>query len=492
MNIRNLTDVKTIFFGNKTLRQTLFKNSFWLSLSEGISKLLKFILFVYLARNLGVAEYGRLNFALSFLGLFVVLPNLVHAKITIREFSRDRGKEKEFNSILSLRILLSLANLFLIFVILFFADFEPETKKIMAILAGYVVLEHFLGFLNFFFESRQRMEYEALINIGRALLLTIFVFFAILNFPSVANASYSYLLASLTALVLILLIIHFKFYPLRLAPNRAVWKRYITMSWPFFASTIFSGIYDQIDSVILSSLKQIAETGWYNAAYKIAGGIFIPVSLISGSFYPILNKTFGESKERFGKICNYFMETMIFLAVPVVLGGMMLAPQIITFFYGSQYTPSVLALQILLLMAGITFLQHPFYQTLLVFNQQTKLFWINVAGAIINVILNFVLIPRYGLYGAAVTALITSFSMLLIYIRYILAFRQIRLFNLRFFWTGIFTIFSGLVMYTTINFFNFYNFHIFLLIIAGALSYTMTFLALRFIVDYLNILRNGK
>ena len=90
-------------FKNLGVRQSIFKNTFWLALEEVISKLLKLILIIYVARILGVTNYGKFIFALAFVSLFVIFSDFSLSIITTREVSR--GKEKEYPAILSLKIL---------------------------------------------------------------------------------------------------------------------------------------------------------------------------------------------------------------------------------------------------------------------------------------------------------------------------------------------------------------------------------------------------
>jgi O-antigen/teichoic acid export membrane protein len=482
MKIRNFADIKSLLFGNKTTKQTILKNTFWLSLADGISKLLKLVLIVYIARILGAEDYGKLSFALSFLGIFVILPNLIHGKIVVREFSKDKDKEKEFNSIFTLRFILSLINLGLIFVILSFTDFDSEITKIMLILAGYAVSEHFFGFLGFLFDSRQKMEYLALVKVVQSFLLTAFVFFVIFNFSSLVNISYGYLFSSLAALAFFLIFLRFKFYPVGLSFDVPVWKKYIMMSWPFFASSVFAAIYNQVDSVIMGSLGQITQTGFYNAAYRMAGGVFIPIGLIAGSFYPALNKAFAESREKFQIVWDYFFESMIILAAPVIAGGIILAPKIINFLYGPGYSKSILAFQILLVMVGITFLQHPLYQALLIFNKQTKLLWVSIAGAIVSVILNFLLIPRYSLYGAAAVSVVTSLVILAIFAIAVKKEALIKIFNAKFLHTFGLAVFSSLIMSFFISSKYLRDFHFIFLAITGGAVYFGSFFFFKFFI----------
>jgi len=482
MQIKNFDDIKSIFFDNLTIKQTIFKNTFWLAIAEGVEKLAGLILLIYVARIFGATRYGEFSFALAFIGLFSIFWSFGLPRIIVRELSQREEWGKEFSAIFSLRIVLSIITLILILIGSFFVTPDPLTRKIIWILAVYTLFDNFAGFINFFFQAKQKMEYESWTRILRALLLTGFGFFVIFNFPSVKNLSYGYLFAGLIAFIIIMIFFHFKVYRVSFSFNKSLWKKYLKMSWPIALAGFFSIIYGQIDSVIMGYLKQITETGWYNAAYRIAGAAFIPISLISIPFYPVLSKAFKESQEKFQKVWDNQLEIMILLAFPVIVGGIILAPKIIDFVYDPSYTSSILALQILIIMAGISFLHNPFNQALIVFNQQTKFFWISLSGAIINIILNLLLIPKYSLYGAAMATVITAFVVLLIYIRFTLRFTSIKLLNLKFIWIGLLAIFSTIIMYLVISNHIIYNLHAIFSTIIGTATYFITFFILRFII----------
>jgi len=112
------------------------------------------------------------------------------------------------------------------------------------------------------------------------------------------------------------------------------------MSWPLALAGILGGIYSQIDSVMMGYWGQITQTGWYNAAYRVIGAVLIPAALIASSFYPVLSKFFKESKEKLQRAYDYFMESMIILAIPIMVGGIALAPKIIDWVYDPSYFPT--------------------------------------------------------------------------------------------------------------------------------------------------------
>jgi len=493
MKIRNFTDIKSFFLENKTLKQTIFKNTFWLVVAEGVSRLLELILLIYLARILGATEYGKFIFVLAFINLFFIFTDFGISQITTREFSQNREKEKEFSNLLSLKLLLCLGTLFLILIGSFFITPDYLIRKVIWIFAAFSVIEGFLLIIFAFFQAKQKMEYQAGTKIFGTTVVTAIGFFIIFNFPSVENLSYGYLFGSLVTLIFVLIFFHFKIFRLALSWNKTIWQKFLALSWPLALATAFVSIYTQIDSVMMGYLKQITQIGWYNAAYKIIGGFFILAGLISMSFFPALSKFFKESKEKLQKIWNYFMELMIFLAIPIVIGGITLAPRIIDFIYDPSFFPSgretILAFQILIIMTGVAFLSNPFNQILIAANQQKKLLWATFSGSAVNVILNLILIPKYSLYGAAATILVTHLLIFFLVFRFTLKFTPIRPLNLEFFFNFLSAILAVIPMYFVIIQPTIYHLNVILSVLIGTAIYLICFLMYKNLLNKLFISR---
>lgn len=485
--IRNIISNPGAFFlENLGVKQTIFKNTFWLAVAEGISRFLKLILIIYVARIFGATGYGKFTFALAFVSLFAVFSDFGLSSITTRELAREKEREKEFSAILSLKILLSLGTLILMLVGSLCITPDPIIQKVIWILGIYILFNSFSEIVYAFLRARQRMEYESWTKILQSILVTGAGFFVILNFPSVQNLSYSYLFASLLALIFILIFFHFKVLPLKISFEKSIWQKFLAMSWPLGFTAVFATIYNSIDSVMMGYLGQITQTGWYNAAHKIIGVTLIPAALISTSFFPVLSKFFKESREKLQRTWNYFMESMIFLAIPIMIGGITLAPKIINWIYDPSYFPSgketILAFQILIVMAGIAFLQSPFSQVLVVSNQQKKLFWITLFGAIINVILNLILIPKYSLYGAAATTVVTILLIFFLLFKFTSKFTPIKPLNLKFLFTFLGAGLASAAMYFTITQPVIYHLNVIFSVLIGAGIYFICLLGYKNLV----------
>lgn len=470
-----LQTIKKFLFENAGIKQTIIKNTFWLTLAETISRFLRLILIIYAARILGAGDYGELTFALSFVSFFVIFSDLGISPLITRELSQDKEKEKEFYSVIFLKIILGILSFALAIASSFFITQSREIQIIIWILAFSIIFDSFAELFYAFLRARQKMEYESMAKIIYSLLFAFVGFIIIFKFPTVINVSLGYSIASLLALILLIIFFHFKIVKIKLAFDKNIWKKFLILSWPLALSGIFSTIYSQIDSVMMGYWGYMVQTGWYNAAYRILGAVLILGAMLATSFTPILNIAYKESGEKLSRIYKNFIETMFFLSVPILVGGVVLAPKIINWVYDESYLPASFALQILMAIAVATYLLYPLGAILLVFNFQKNAFWITVAGGIINIFLNLLLIPKFDLYGAAIATLITYIILLALMFIFVDRCIHIRwldfkgLINL----VGIFL--AGVTMYFILKLPTIYNLHVIFTTLIGAGVYLLGF-----------------
>lgn len=459
---------------NKTLKQTVFKNTFWITVSSGICKAIRAVLVIYIARALGPENYGQFSFALAFVSLFVSFFDMGLSTIITREFSFKEEK-KEFYSLLSLKIIFGLATTLIIFISSFFITNNLGIRAVIWVLTLFTFISQLPEVFYALFRARERMEYESFINVFQVIILAVFVFLVVYNSVSILNISYSYLFSSILALLVVFLFFHFKIFPVRLSFDYKIWKRFLLMSWPLALTSIFGMVYSFMDSTILGATGEVIQAGWYNAALRIINVVLLPAGIISMSFYPVLSRS--HKGEGFLKVWDYQVETIMFLVVPIAVGGIVLATPLISFIYGPSYLPSVGAFQILMIMAAIAFIHNSFVQLLITAEQQVKTFIIAFSGAVINLASNIILIPRYSFYGAAASSLITYALMFILSFLFIYKFVSINPFGSKILKVGLETMISAGIMYLVISRLNL---HVLFIVMIGFIVYLISFLSLKY------------
>jgi O-antigen/teichoic acid export membrane protein len=465
-----LSNSKVLLLKNVGVKQTILKNTSWLFFSEVIARLLGLILIVYITRILGVLEYGKFAFAFSFVSVMAIFSDLGVIDTSTRELSRSRENERKFASIFTLEVVLCAIMLAITLIGSFFITIDLEIRKTIWILSVFFLSNSLFGVIISFLRARQKMEYEALIKIFQSLANTIIVFLVLFYIPSIENVSYGYLASNLIVLFLLLLSFSFYFQPIRLK-----WDKYsldlLKMSWPLSLGFMASWVYMSINSVMLGYFNLIMENGWYSAASRIAIVCVIPASLIVKSFYPALSNFYVSSTEKLQKSWDYLSVSMIFLAMPIMTGIMVLAPKIINTFYGSNFYPSISALQLLIFVVGINFINFPYSIILVVADQQRKNFILMVSGAVINIALNFLLIPVFGFYGVIISTIISSILVLFSTIILSMRFTPIHIFDKKLLGVTLISVLSSFIMYLVISCPLVYRFNVVFVCLFGLLVY---------------------
>jgi O-antigen/teichoic acid export membrane protein len=162
-------------------------------------------------------------------------------------------------------------------------------------------------------------------------------------------------------------------------------------------------IYFRIDSVMLGYMRGDVEVGVYNVAYKIMEGIFFIPSMIMLVFYPKLVKS--------AMFEDIFRKLLVILGVIGVISSLLLyvlSSGIINLIYGPNFIGSIPVLRTLSLVLLPVFLGHLITQSLVALDMNRAYLLVAFIGVLINISLNFVLIPSFGANGAAWATLITE------------------------------------------------------------------------------------
>lgn len=464
--------ISRFFWKNMGVRQTIFKNTFWLAFAEIVVQLLKLGLIVYAARVLGAEAYGRFSFALSFVVLFVVFAEFGLPDIITREFSQNPASEKEYPSIISLKIFLSAGVFLLMWASSFFVTQEADIRRSIWFLGIFILITSFLNVFYAFFRARQKMEYEAIFKIAQYGIVTGFSLLVLWIVPSIENLSLAYCAANAIIFAMVLAFFHFFIQRFYLNYHIHLWKKFIHFSWPLILGFSIGWIYVPISSVMLGYFGYHMENGWYNAAYKIVGALAISAVLISKSFFPVLSNFSKQPKEKIQKIWNYQKEIMMMCAFPLAAGSVALAPKIIGFFYDASFAPAVQVFSWLSIVFAIDLLYYPYVSALIVFGREKIGFIFIVIGLVVNSVLGLVLMQKYALGGVVAANIMGSAIVFFLAVVAVMRRTPISPVNSKLLKTLGAVIFSSAAMYAIITFSPIYALSLPVVIIIGVAVYS--------------------
>ena len=385
------------------------KNSVFYFTSQVAGKGLFFLTTIYLARVLGASEYGKFAFAYGFVTLFSVLAKFGLDLLT----SRDIGENphlagKYLHATLTLRTLLSAGFLLLILIITQFVQKDFEIKQLIFLLAISAGLQSYGGAGTALFEGLQLFAYRSFLNLVVYGLIFLALLISMGIDPGLGSAGVAFLIGTSLYCVISLFLCHKKVAPLGWSRDFPfVWNLF-KMAVPLGLMEVFIGIYYRLDTVMLSFFWTDAIVGWYDAAYTFVYGLrLIPVS-VALVLLPGLSNLYSREQDKAVRIYRgtmyYSIATGIWITFLIAIN----AHQLVDLVFGSGYNPSAGVLSLLIWTCVLMFgnaLQCIF---LLVTQQRVALLRATALGAIANLILNLILIPRWDMYGAAIATFLSE------------------------------------------------------------------------------------
>lgn len=383
------------------------KNTAYLTGAFVGQKILAFIFFTLIARLAGVEDTGKYFFALSFTTVFSIIVDLGLSPVLVREVAKYKEKAQLYlNNILAVKLILSIIATIAVVITVNLLGYEEITKHLVYIACAVMVLDSFhLSFYGIF-RAFQNLRYEAIgIIIGQSLTLTIGIPVLLLHWPlyfliiAVGSNSLFNFIYSLILLIK----------KLNIKPSFKYDKKIITLLFKIAVPFALAGVFVKVnsfDSVLISKILSTTHVGWYSVPFKLTFALqFIPMAF-AASIFPAMSSFYGAGdKEKLSITFEKSMFYLLMIALPISVGTMVLAKELILTIYGTDYANSILLLQVLIFALIPIFLTYPVGSLLNACDKQ-KIHTTNMGiAAAVNIILNLILIPRLGIMGAVIAGL---------------------------------------------------------------------------------------
>lgn len=405
-----------------TVIQRISKNIGFFLIGQLISYILNFFFVMYTARYLGAEGFGILSFALALTGIFGIFTDLGLKKVTTREVARDKSSTKKYlGNIAMIKIILVTVTFALIVLFINLLDYPEKTIRVVYIFALSIIFNAFSQLFYAVFQAHEKMEYESLGHILNSILLLAGALFAISNGLTVLAFAYLYLFISIVIFGYSFFISIWRFSKPKIEIDLGFWITAIKEGVPFGLIGVSEIIYHWIDTVMLSMMKGDTVVGWYNAAYRLfLITLFIP-NAVNMAVFPVMSRSYISSEDSLKLIHQKYFKYMSMIGIFIGVGTTLFADKIILLIFGNEYRPSIIALQILIWSSVLIFVNGAFVRLFECINKQIIITKIAGAAAVLNVLLNLLLIPKYSYIGASVA---TVLSELLITLSVIVAASQ--------------------------------------------------------------------
>lgn len=394
------------------------KNSSWLFAEKILRMVVVFFVGVWLARYLGPKQFGLFSYAQSFVGLFMAIASLGLDGILVRELLKY---EKKRDKLLGTAFILKFFGAFLVVIFIFFAiqftENDSYTNRLIFIIASATFL-HSFNIIDFYFQSKVLSKYTVYARSGSLAITSTVKIIMILKGASLIAFAWVIVLESIILTIgyiyfymrqkdLIFNKKHFSFLNWQFDIQTAL--NLLRDSWPLMFSFIAISIYVRIDQVMIKEMLGAEAVGQYAVAARLSEAWYFIPSVIAMSLFPAIINARKRSKELYYLRLQKLYDLMVWMAIVIALPMTFLSDWIINLLYGSEYNQAGSVLMIHIWSGVFVFLGIAFGQYLIAENFTKKALYRTLLGAVSNIILNYFLLPIYGIKGAAVATLLSQF-----------------------------------------------------------------------------------
>ena len=388
--------------------QKIVRNIGWLTIEKVLAMLINFFLVIYLVRYLGVEDFGKLSYCISFVALFEAIAKLGLNGIVVRNLVQ---KPEEKNIILGTAFILKLCGSIvawsLIFIISFKFNYHQELHVINIIIASGLIFTAF-DTIDYWFESQVKSKAISLVRTNQLIISTFLKLILIkLNSPLITFVwliVIDYLFKAILR-VWIYFGHNFSVFTWQFNFDQAI--KLLQDSFPLILSGVMVTIYMKIDQVMLGNMTSSVAVGNYGTAVKFSEiWYFFPVAICSSCF-PSIIKAKKHSKTEYYARLQQLYDLMVAIAIVIAIPISLVAKPLLIYLLGAEYSTAgtILAWHIwagIFVFLGVARSKWLMIENLTIFNFATT-----GLGAITNIVLNLYLIPLYQGVGAAIATIIS-------------------------------------------------------------------------------------
>jgi O-antigen/teichoic acid export membrane protein len=391
--------------------ERLEKNFLWLTAANTAGSLFGALLVIYLARVLEAENFGYISYATALVFYLFNFIDLGLSTYGIREIAKSRGTGDYVSDIVSFKLVMAAA-IFILLVALSIAIVQPPVLKWLMITTGLLLFTSSAA-TEWAFQGTEKMH-MVLVSYGTTSALQLMLSFIFIKGPSdILKVPVVAFLGALPVATAFLYKLKF-----RLRISRINFKNigiYLSSAMVIWAISVFAQAYNGLDIVLLGLFRPPAEVGCFTVARRMVGASTVLMVLLANAVLPRLSCTFGSDITQFRRATAKFLKISVLLVAAVFLPLVLFVEQIISFTVGNEYLSAAAPLRIMAFALILIMFNLPYSTGLIAACFEKDVLKQAFASAALSVILNFVLMPKYGMIGASIS-FVSAESLALIWI----------------------------------------------------------------------------
>lgn len=387
--------------------QKYFQNISWSFAGQMFSLVMSFFVGALVARYLGPERYGVLNYALSFVTIFVFLSSFGVDNILVREILKYKEKSE---SILNTAFVIKIfGGALIIITASIFSQVVNSDPYITGLIFIYSLHLIFLSLnvTSSYFQATVRHKYLFVAQFISTIAVSLLKLYFVYNGFGVGWFVLALVFETALSSFIVLRFFQKSGQVLKFSPDLGLAKKLLADSWPFILSTAFYLIYTKIDQVMIGKMIDAKSLGIYSAGVRVAELWYFVPAIICGVIFPAIANAKLVDQELYEKRIKKVFILIISISIIFALAQLFFAKYIILILFGRAYLDSVIILKIYT-WAGVIVSSIIIIQQYLIIENKTRLIMTSsFLGAMTNVALNLILIPLFGIVGSALATLVS-------------------------------------------------------------------------------------
>lgn len=396
----------------------VFHNMNWLFLDVTFRMWVSFFVWTWIARYFWPNDFWVYNYALAFVWIFSFIANLWLDSITIKELvDKPEDNDQILWSVFLLKILWGFVTVLFINLISYFLFYKSFIQFIIIFIISLWYIFQSFNVINLYFQSKVEWKYNVIASWIWFFVSNLLKVYIILKWLWIVYLAFAYLIDFIISgwVYLIIYIKHIWVNKFKWKINRKIIKIMFLKWVPLALSSIAAYVFLRIDQIMIWNMMSSKEVWLYSVSVIISDSTFNIFGIVSSSLFPALIASKKINTDIYFRRLKMYYSLFFIISLLLIFPIFIFSKHIILFLFWENYFESIIVLKIYILSVFPVAFTFPLYQYMtnervISYSLYSIVFW-----AILSIIMNFFLIPRYWLIWAAFSTTIPSVLSLLIY-----------------------------------------------------------------------------
>ena len=391
------------------IKNKIAKNAGWLIGGQIAQMVVSFIVSILTARYLGPGNYGLISYGTAYVSFFTSFCTLGINSVIVKELIGNRENEgRVMGTAIGLKAISSFlsAVTIILFVIVIDRN-DPNAIGVVAICSLGLIFQA-MDVFKYWFQSYLKSKVTAIVGLIGYIIISVYKVVLIFTLQEVYWFAFSTAL-DYAFIGLALFFIYKKQGGKRLRFSFNYAKKLLKTSYHFILPSLMVAIYAQTDKIMLKHMLGDSEVGFYATAVSLAGMWCFVLQAIIDSLNPsIMEDHKANNREKYIQKNKLLYAIVFYVSMVVSILYCLLSKPMIYVLYGEEYLPAAIPLCIITWYSAFSYWGVARNTWIVCENKQKYLIWLYFSAAVMNVVLNLILIPCAGMAGAAIASLLAQ------------------------------------------------------------------------------------